>query len=303
MKPLYHHCPLYIVMCLTLIGLPLSTAFADQKKIDISEVISEPMPMDVKKEIYEDLNHDLKKIQKTSNQLNELRALQKAQQSGLSTLIKRISPKGGKFEIQSDGAIRIIPEDDSIVKKLLSSESLSESSNSTETAHAPPKVTTSLSQKSISETEKKIMGELQQAENKGLASLLKKLAPKGGKFELTENGGVRITPDDASKSKELYNVSGKAKKVAEQRKLKSLSKSLKPIGQPVNTWQKVRKAADSWLLEQKKEGLIVGKIRRVKRLFIVSIVTEKGRLDSQIVMRVSDGKAVVFSQKDFEVLN
>jgi len=319
MKTSYHYRTVYTILCicLALISLSFNIVFADEQEIDMHDAMVNSLTAEIKKDLSSDLNNELKKIKKTSGNLS---ALHKAQKAGLSDLIKRISPEGGQFVIQPDGAIRIIPKNDSIIKKLLATPAptSAEDSNAAKTSSTSasasifPKTdsdkkdeteTLASPQKVISQSEKKTLEQLLEANSKGLVDLLKKLAPGGGKFELVGDGSIRIIPEDASKPKELANVSKKASKVVKEKKLDGLSRSLKRIGQPLNTWGKVQKAANKWLKKQNKKDLFVGKIRRVNRLYIVSIVTQKGNLDSQLVMRVSDGKAVVFSKKDFKVLN
>jgi len=244
----------------------------------------------IKKQVPE-LQQKVQAIKNQEQKTQELTILQEAEKAGLSKLVKTISPEGGRFEIQADGAVRIIPNDDSIVKKLLDKESSDKQANE------------STSKKKISADSREIIERLRQANNQGLSDLLNKLATGGGKFELIENGGIRIIPNDPEKAKELVKTTESASKLVKQKDLKGLSKNLQGMSSSVDSWNKVRNVAKKWLKKNNKKGLSIGKIRHIKWLYLVSIVTGKGKMDTQLVIRSSDGKTVAFTQKEFEIFN
>jgi hypothetical protein len=227
-------------------------------------------------------------IKKHKKETEDLQKFHKAQKSGLSTIVKTITPEGGRFEILPDGAIRITPDDKSIVNKLITKGS---SGNNASTG------------KNITKQSREILERLQKANNQGLSILLNKLSTGGGRFELIENGGIRIIPNNASEAKALAKKTDVARKLAEKRKLGHLSHKLQGVSRPIGSWSKVRAAAKSWLKKENRKGLSIGKIRLIKWLYIVSIVTQKGNMDTQLVIRASDGKTVAFSPKRFEVFN
>jgi len=230
-------------------------------------------------------------IKKHEQDVESLQNLHKAGRSGLSAIVKTMSPEGGRFEIQADGTIRISPNDKSIVNKLLEKTDLKKSSQK------------SAADKKIPQQSLEIIERLRKANNQGLSTLLNKLSKGGGRLELIENGGIRIIPNNTDKVKALADKTEKARIVAEKKELGRLSHKLRGIHRPSDSWAKVRKIANAWLRKENREGLLVGKIRLIKWLYIVSIVTDKGRMDTQLVIRASDGKMVAFSLKEFEVFN
>ncbi len=245
------------------------------------------------------INKELKTIDKNTGEIKkhkhsteDLQKLHKAEKSGLSAIVKVISPEGGRFEIQSDGAIRITPDDKSIINKLLE--------NSASNKKPSQK---SATDRKISKQSIEIIERLRKANNQGLSILLNKLSTGGGRFELIENGGIRIIPNNSKKVKALAQQSEKARKLAEKRKLGRLSHKLQGIHRPIDSWSKVRKTAKAWIKKENREDLSIGKIRLIKWLYIVSIVTDKGKMDTQLVIRATDGKTVAFSPKEFEVFN
>lgn len=253
---------------------------------------------DIKKQV-PGLQQQVQVIKNQDQKTQALTKLQQAEKSGLSRLVKTISPEGGRFEFQTDGSIRIIPNDDSIVRKLLDKGPLQK----TEPSSDETRISDSTSKSEIPKNSKEIIDRLRKANNQGLSNLLNKLATGGGKFELIENGGIRIIPNNPDKAKELAKKSKSAKKLVKKKDLKGVSKNLRGMSSRVNTWTKVRNVAKKWLKKNNKKGLSIGKIRRIKWLYLVSIVTEKGSMDTQLVVRASDGKTVAFTQKEFEVFN
>ena len=234
------------------------------------------------------IDKSTKVIKKHKTETADLQKLHEAQKSGLSAIVKTITPQGGRFEILPDGAIRITPDDKSIVNRLIAKSS---SGKNTST------------DKTITKQSREIMERLQKANNQGLSILLNKLSTGGGRFELIENGGIRIIPNNASKAKALAKKTDNARELVEKKKLGRLSHKLQGAGRPTGSWSRVRSVAKSWLKKEKREGLSIGKIRLIKWLYIVSIVTPKGNMDTQLVIRASDGKTVAFSPKYFEVFN
>jgi hypothetical protein len=63
---------------------------------------------------------------------------------------------------------------------------------------------------------------------------------------------------------------------------------------PVDEWSEARRIAQAWLDVQGTEASAVGKIRKVLRVYLVSIVEAKAPygLRHQIAIRTRDGKVV-----------
>ena len=282
MKPLFTQLSVHTTIFVVLISFSTNITFAE---------IQKPSEEDIR-----DLNRQLKEIEKRTKEIrkqsegtHDLKVLHKAEKSGLSSVLKAVSPQGGDFEIQSDGAIKITPKDSSIAKKLIDKTALETHSNS-----SPQK---------ISKGSKKIMERLQKANKQGLSALLNKLGAEGGNFELIENGGIKIIPNNATKAKKLASKTTATSKLIKQKNLKVLTTKLRGLDTRVNSWRKVRSAANAWLKIKNKKGLSVGKIRHIKWLYVVSIVTKKGNMDTQLVIRASDGKTVAYTQNTFEIFN
>lgn len=236
------------------------------------------------------VKENTKTIKENFQNTQDLKAFQRAEKAGLSEIIKAVSPMGGRFEIQSDGAIKIIPTNKKIVNKLLNESKAKETIQKSKG-------------KTISKDSKEIIQRLQKANEEGLSNLLNQLATDGGNFELIENGGIRIIPNNSNQTKALSKKSLAANELVKTRKLNGLTKSLSALKASTNSWQNIKKIANQWIKESNKKGLSVGKIRHVKWLYIVSIVTKKGFMDTQLVIRSRDGKTVAFTQKTFEVFN
>lgn len=274
-----------ITISLSFSGLVASQAFAaDAEKLQ-KEITK------INKEL-KTINRNTSVIKKHEKDREDLQKLHKAEKSGLSAIVKAMSPEGGRFEIQADGAIRITPDDKSIVNKLLEKSDSNKKSSQKSAAD-----------KKISKQSLEIIERLRKANNQGLSTLLNKLSTGGGRFELIEDGGIRIIPNNTDKVKALAQKTEKARKVAEKRELGRLSHKLQGIHRPIDSWSKVKKTANAWLKKENRDGLVIGKIRLIKWLYIVSIVTDKGKMDTQLVIRASDGKTVAFSPKAFEVFN
>ncbi len=362
-------------------GLPMKTPFIQMQGsaalsmllmliVYVSAGATTPQP-EVSPQQIQDLNNQISEIEKKqktiirhTKQTQDLKKINEAEKLGLSKTLKKLTPEGGRFEIQSDGVIKIIPNDVSIVKKLLdkpeSPDSVSPASKSTP-------------QENISTDSKEIIERLRKANNQGLSDLLNKLSTGGGQFELIENGGIKIIPNDATKSKELARTTSTASKLVKQKNLTGLDKSLRDkqeeltglskslsdskeeltglnkslgdkqeeltglskslsdkqeqltglskslsdkqekltglttslagVGSSVGSWRKVKSLAKAWIKKKNKAGLYVGKIRNIRWLYLVSIVTDKGVMDTQLVIRASDGKTVAFTQNTFEIYN
>ena len=67
------------------------------------------------------------------------------------------------------------------------------------------------------------------------------------------------------------------------------------INLPVDTWKKAHELATSWLTHRSDNELLVGKIRKVLHVYIVSIVGSESphRLRHQIAIRRDDGRVIV----------
>jgi len=271
------------VCALTCLFLTISfakSALAETKKPAIKQEQIEKINKQLK-----DIEKNTQEIKKQSKSTHDLAIINEAEKAGLSKIIKAMSPKGGRFELQADGAIKIIPGDSSIVNKLLNKQNKESS------------------KKVISKDSEEIIKRLQKANKQGLSDLLNRLATDGGDFELVENGGIRIIPNSAIKTKELAKKASSANKLVKQKNLGGLTNKLSGLGSSANSWGKVRNLAKSWIKKNNKKGLSVGKIRNIKWLYLVSIVTGKGNMDTQLVIRVVDGKTVAFTKNTFEVFN
>jgi len=279
----------YAVAYMLLLPLLSGSSYADAQAPAVNNKQIKELNEQVK-----DINKNVKQIKKQSENTNDLRVIQKAEKAGLSKIIKVMSPEGGRFEIQSDGAIKIIPNDASIVKKLLEDTKESRSKNKS--------IEDSTSAKK-SKDSKEIIERLRKANNQGLSDLLIKLGTDGGKFELIENGGIRIIPNDTTKAQELSETTSKANKLVKQKDLTHLSKSLGKAKLSINTWKKVTSLAKDWLKKNNKPNLSIGKIRHIKWLYLVSIVTQKGNMDTQLVIHASDGKTIAYTRNTFEIFN
>jgi len=66
---------------------------------------------------------------------------------------------------------------------------------------------------------------------------------------------------------------------------------------PVDSWQEAHDIAQHWLDSQPEYGASVGKIRKVLRVYLVSIVSETApyNLLQQIAIRTSDGSVIVLN--------
>ncbi len=66
------------------------------------------------------------------------------------------------------------------------------------------------------------------------------------------------------------------------------------IALPVDSWQKARRLAEAWLAENGDTHLQPGRIRRVNRLYIVSLVDDSPpyRLRRQLVIYIPDGRVL-----------
>lgn len=66
---------------------------------------------------------------------------------------------------------------------------------------------------------------------------------------------------------------------------------------PVNSWQTAYEISQGWLDKQPPFGAAVGKIRKIFRIYLVSIVSEQSpyKLLQQIAIRNSDGAVIVLN--------
>ena len=60
---------------------------------------------------------------------------------------------------------------------------------------------------------------------------------------------------------------------------------------PVDTWSKAHDLARAWVAASRQEDLQVGKIRRINRRYVVSVVSNKSpyNLRYQLIIRIADG--------------
>ena len=68
-----------------------------------------------------------------------------------------------------------------------------------------------------------------------------------------------------------------------------------PAALPVETWSAVQGLAQSWVDAYGREGLQVGRIRHIQRVYLVSLVdsTPPYRLEHQLAIRQSDGRVML----------
>ena len=66
---------------------------------------------------------------------------------------------------------------------------------------------------------------------------------------------------------------------------------------PVDEWAEAKSIATSWLGNSGKNGLTTGKIRKILRIYLVSIVQDAPpfELEHQIAIRQSDGHVIVLN--------
>ncbi|MBF0220523.1 MAG: hypothetical protein HQL49_13495 [Gammaproteobacteria bacterium] len=64
---------------------------------------------------------------------------------------------------------------------------------------------------------------------------------------------------------------------------------------PVDEWGEVDRLAKSWLQQSGKEGLLVGMIRKILRVYLVSLVNDVApyELKHQLAIRASDGQVLL----------
>ena len=69
------------------------------------------------------------------------------------------------------------------------------------------------------------------------------------------------------------------------------------IALPVNSWQEAYDISSAWLASQSEFDATVGRIRKILRVYVVSIVTaeEPYTLLQQIAIRTSDGAVIVLN--------
>jgi hypothetical protein len=68
-----------------------------------------------------------------------------------------------------------------------------------------------------------------------------------------------------------------------------------PISLPVDQWGEARSLAHSWLQQSGRQDLLVGKIRRVMGIYLISLVSETPPyfLRHQLAIRASDGRVML----------
>lgn len=241
-----------------------------------------------------------------------IKRLQEANDNGLADLLTQLAPEGGHFELQEDGSIKVTPTDSAKAKALLSINADTSGGQQTQASDAATSTGTtkniqsreSTSEASVlSDDNKELIKRLQEANNNGLSNLLNKLATDGGTFELIEDGGIKIIPNNSKKAKELLDITIKAQKVVEDKGLTELSfdSGIKP---PVNSWTKAKNLTAAWITQQDLDGVYVGKIREIKWIYLVSIVNKKNNtMHTQLVIRKVDGKAVSINPDEFQLFN
>lgn len=63
---------------------------------------------------------------------------------------------------------------------------------------------------------------------------------------------------------------------------------------PVDSWDEAHRISNSWLADQQAKGLMVGKIRKINWIYLVSIVEDSApyRLNNQLAIRAKDGTVI-----------
>jgi hypothetical protein len=66
---------------------------------------------------------------------------------------------------------------------------------------------------------------------------------------------------------------------------------------PVDRWGQAKEIAESWLSSVGSQALTVGRVRRILRIYVVSIVDSNPphRLRNQIAIDAADGRVVVLN--------
>lgn len=279
-----------------------------------------------------------------------LMRLKEANDQGLAGLLNKLSAEGGELSFEEDGAIKIIPENKTLTKKLLSQVSKIQSSRQkteestqimdetkphTNNVSIPSNVPTSIikdipvddthltvdsilanhsgstdtsnaSAPALSDDNKELLIRLQDANNSGLSTLLKTLTTNGGKFELIEKGGIKIVPTNNKKAKKLFALLNEKKEIKDTVKTKKVKETVTHYSKkpPINTWAKAKSLATTWIEQENKSDVTVGKIRKFKWLYLISILQKNNtKMDTQLIIRIKDGKIIAINPNEFEIFN
>jgi len=120
-------------------------------------------------------------------------------------------------------------------------------------------------------------------EHLSLREMQQKLRDTGWKVSDKPDGSILLYPPGKSPDKTIQSSPGIFTKVN--------------IALPVNSWQKAHKIAGAWLKNQADVKMSVGKIRKVLKTYVVSIVSKKApyNLQHQIAIRGHDGAVIVLN--------
>ncbi|MCU7937802.1 MAG: hypothetical protein KZQ64_04965 [gamma proteobacterium symbiont of Bathyaustriella thionipta] len=122
-----------------------------------------------------------------------------------------------------------------------------------------------------------------QSKNNSFIEIQAELRKKGWNITNNTDGSILLYPPEQASSALLKPCHGSATTI--------------DIDLPVNTWQKAHDVAHGWLQNNFIKNAIVGKIRKIINVYIISIVasTAPHTLQHQIAIRSNDGTVILLN--------